>query len=73
MDRHLYRYLKDPSIWVDVESNGFARLTSKFTIMAGGPAPSGPVPSPLGMGWGYGIVLGIGFLFALGMVSEVLF
>ncbi|KAJ4359150.1 urea active transporter [Ascochyta clinopodiicola] len=36
--------------------------------MAGGPAPTGPSASPLGQAWGYGIVLGIGFLFALGMV-----
>jgi hypothetical protein len=37
--------------------------------MAGGPAPSGPSASPLGQAWGYGIVLGIGFLFALGMIA----
>lgn len=37
--------------------------------MAGGPAPTGPSASPLGQAWGYGIVLGVGFLFALGMVS----
>jgi hypothetical protein len=36
--------------------------------MAGGAAPIGPAASPLGQAWGYGIVLGIGFLFALGMV-----
>ncbi|KAF2998127.1 hypothetical protein E8E13_000805 [Curvularia kusanoi] len=36
--------------------------------MAGGPTPTGPSASPLGPAWGYGIVLGIGFLFALGMV-----
>ncbi|KAH8712248.1 Sodium:solute symporter family-domain-containing protein [Phaeosphaeriaceae sp. PMI808] len=36
--------------------------------MAGGPAPTGPSASPLGQAWGYGIVLGIGFLFALGMI-----
>ncbi|KAJ6286794.1 Sodium:solute symporter family-domain-containing protein [Bipolaris maydis] len=36
--------------------------------MAGGGTPIGPSASPLGQGWGYGIVLGIGFLFALGMV-----
>ncbi|KZM22850.1 transporter [Ascochyta rabiei] len=36
--------------------------------MAGGPAPTGPSASPLGQAWGYGIVLGLGFLFALGMV-----
>lgn len=40
--------------------------------MAGGAAPIGPAASPLGQGWGYGIVLGIGFLFALGMVSTCL-
>lgn len=39
--------------------------------MAGGAAPIGPAASPLGQGWGYGIVLGIGFLFALGMVSII--
>lgn len=38
--------------------------------MAGGPAPTGPSASPLGQAWGYGIVLGIGFLFALGMVYD---
>jgi hypothetical protein len=38
--------------------------------MAGGPAPTGPSASPLGQAWGYGIVLGIGFLFALGMVHD---
>lgn len=37
--------------------------------MAGGGTPIGPSASPLGQAWGYGIVLGIGFLFALGMVS----
>jgi Na+/proline symporter len=37
--------------------------------MAGGPAPSGPSASPLGQAWGYGIVLGVGFLFALGMIA----
>jgi hypothetical protein len=37
-------------------------------IMAGFDAPTGPTASPLGQAWGYGIVLGIGFLFALGMV-----
>jgi hypothetical protein len=36
--------------------------------MAGGGAPIGPAASPLGQAWGYGIVLGVGFLFALGMV-----
>ncbi|EFQ87488.1 hypothetical protein PTT_17016 [Pyrenophora teres f. teres 0-1] len=36
--------------------------------MAGGGTPIGPSASPLGQAWGYGIVLGIGFLFALGMV-----
>lgn len=36
--------------------------------MAGGATPTGPSASPLGQGWGYGIVLGIGFLFSLGMV-----
>jgi len=36
--------------------------------MAGGGTPVGPSASPLGQGWGYGIVLGVGFLFALGMV-----
>ncbi|KAF2748793.1 urea active transporter [Sporormia fimetaria CBS 119925] len=36
--------------------------------MAGFDAPTGPTHSPLGQAWGYGIVLGIGFLFALGMV-----
>jgi len=39
--------------------------------MAGGPAPTGPAASPLGQAWGYGIVLGVGFLFALGMVSLI--
>lgn len=38
--------------------------------MAGGAAPVGPSASPLGQAWGYGIVLGIGFLFAFGMVSD---
>jgi len=36
--------------------------------MAGGGAPIGPSASPLGQAWGYGIVLGVGFLFALGMI-----
>jgi hypothetical protein len=36
--------------------------------MAGGGTPTGPSASPLGQAWGYGIVLGVGFLFALGMV-----
>ncbi|CAN9184030.1 unnamed protein product [Alternaria alternata] len=36
--------------------------------MAGGGTPIGPSASPLGQAWGYGIVLGVGFLFALGMV-----
>jgi Na+/proline symporter len=36
--------------------------------MAGGSAPTGPAASPLGQAWGYGIVLGVGFLFALGMI-----
>jgi hypothetical protein len=40
--------------------------------MAGGAAPIGPAASPLGQAWGYGIVLGIGFLFALGMVCRYL-
>ncbi|KAF2015853.1 urea active transporter-like protein [Aaosphaeria arxii CBS 175.79] len=35
---------------------------------AGIQTPTGPVHSPLGQAWGYGIILGIGFLFALGMV-----
>ncbi|PSN70831.1 urea active transporter-like protein [Corynespora cassiicola Philippines] len=35
---------------------------------AGIQTPTGPVHTPLNQGWGYGIVLGIGFLFALGMV-----
>ena len=39
--------------------------------MAGGPAPTGPSASPLGQAWGYGIVLGVGFLFALGMVGDI--
>lgn len=37
--------------------------------MAGGGTPVGPSASPLGQAWGYGIVLGVGTLFALGMVS----
>lgn len=37
--------------------------------MAGGGTPVGPSASPLGQAWGYGIVLGVGFLFALGMVN----
>ncbi|KAF2795056.1 urea active transporter-like protein [Melanomma pulvis-pyrius CBS 109.77] len=36
--------------------------------MAGISTPSGPSASPLGQAWGYGIILGFGFLFALGMV-----
>ena len=40
--------------------------------MAGGPAPTGPSASPLGQAWGYGIVLGVGFLFAIGMVLKAL-
>jgi urea-proton symporter len=40
--------------------------------MAGFDAPTGPTASPLGQGWGYGIVLGVGFLFALGMVSPLM-
>lgn len=40
--------------------------------MAGGGTPVGPSASPLGQAWGYGIVLGVGFLFALGMVSCLL-
>jgi hypothetical protein len=39
--------------------------------MAGGGTPVGPSASPLGQAWGYGIVLGVGFLFALGMVWDV--
>jgi hypothetical protein len=39
--------------------------------MAGGPAPTGPSASPLGQAWGYGIVLGVGFLFAIGMVKPL--
>lgn len=40
--------------------------------MAGGGTPIGPSASPLGQAWGYGIVLGVGFLFALGMVCAPL-
>lgn len=47
-----------------------SRDTSASSNMAGGPAPTGPSASPLGQAWGYGIVLGIGFLFALGMVYD---
>lgn len=37
--------------------------------MAGGGGPStGGVPPPLSQAYGYGIVVGLGFLFALGMV-----
>jgi hypothetical protein len=32
-----------------------------------------PPPAPLSVGWGYGIVLGLGSVFALGMVSCFLF
>lgn len=46
----------------------YSHATSVFTIMAGGGAPIGPSASPLGQAWGYGIVLGVGFLFALGMI-----
>jgi hypothetical protein len=38
--------------------------------MAGGGTPIGPTDPPLSQAWGYGIVLGIGFLFALGMVCK---
>ena len=39
--------------------------------MAGGGTTIGPSASPLGQAWGYGIVLGVGFLFALGMVWRI--
>jgi hypothetical protein len=68
-----YRYLEDPSIWINALHA--CRLKSQHTtliIMAGGAAPTGPSASPLGQAWGYGIVLGIGFLFALGMVCLAL-
>jgi hypothetical protein len=42
--------------------------TRLLYVMAGGGGPIGPAASPLGQAWGYGIVLGVGFLFALGMV-----
>lgn len=37
--------------------------------MAGGGGPSsGGVPPPLSQAYGYGLVIGLGFIFALGMV-----
>lgn len=47
----------------------FNSLSRPLIIMAGGGgASSGAVAPPLNQAFGYGIVVGLGFLFAFGMI-----